>query len=231
MQAAAKERVTLNVFGPELPFMFKVKGGAKDFAWSDLIAQGDVGVGTISQGEGEVIGVGGAFYVADAANPKPRLVTNEMTPSGVVITFAPQKKLRLAGPLDLAGLQDALDKKFVDTETFVYVFKAHAMLSYVEYQLAGPRPTRQIKEGIESGKSQEAVTMGTSKYKASNIAATLVGVRAPAYLNMVFEIPYHIHFIADDKSILGHITALKAAGLEIEWARTDELKVRYWNGK
>jgi alpha-acetolactate decarboxylase len=219
---------TLNVFGPELPFMFPTSEKVKDFSWSQLIASGDTGVGTISNGAGEVIGIDGAFYVATAGRPTPRPVTNEQTPTGAVVTFVPQKTLTLTSPVDLARLQSVLDKLFVDTDTYVYMFKAHGTLSSVEYQLAGPKPTDEIRDGIKSGMSQQAVTIGTPKYIAKNVPGTLVGIRAPTYLNTVFEVPYHIHFLADDKSLLGHVTALEATGLDIAWARSEAISLRYW---
>ena len=55
--SAEEDRITLHLFGPELPFMFEVTGGAQDFAWSELLDWGDAGVETVSQGAGEVIGV------------------------------------------------------------------------------------------------------------------------------------------------------------------------------
>jgi acetolactate decarboxylase len=220
---------TLRVFGPELPFMFPTSQKVKDFSWSQLIASGDTGIGTISNGAGEVMGIDGAFYVATADDPTPQPVTDEQTPTGAVVTFVPQKTLTLTSSVDLAGLQSTLDKQFVDTDTYVYMFKAHGTLSSVEYQLAGPKPTGEILDGIRSGKSQQAVTIGTAKYTAKNVTGTLVGIRAPAYLNTVFEIPYHIHFLADDKSLLGHVTALEATGLDIAWARSEGISLRYWD--
>ena len=227
----AKAPITLYVFGPELPFMFETTGRPLDFAWSDLIASGDTGVGTIAKGAGEVVGIGGEFYVADESNPTPKKISDELTPSGVVATLNPNESFSISSRLDLNGLQKALDEKFVDTDSFVYMFMARGTLSSVEYQLAGPSPSNQVRKGIESGDSQQAVTIGTRKYTAKNVPATLVGIRAPAYLNTVFEIPYHIHFIADDRSLLGHVTGLQAEGLEISWARSDAIAIRYWDTK
>lgn len=227
--SADDDPITLHLFGPELPFMFKVPGGAKDFAWSEVIDWGDAGIGTITQGAGEVIGIDGTFYIADADDPTPRLLSDEMTPSGAVATFKAEQSLTIENSVDLDALQNTLDKHFVDTDTFVYMFRARATLASVEYQLAGPKPSAEIMEQIKAGDSQTAVTIGTPKLDAKNVTATLIGIRAPAYLNTVFEIPYHIHFLAEDKTLLGHITALEASNLEIEWARTDAINIRYWD--
>ena len=154
-----------------------------------------------------------------------------MTPSGAVVTFKPEHSFTIDKTVDLDQLQAALDSQFVDTNTFVFMFRAHATLESVEYQLAGPRPTNEITEGIESGESQKAVTIGTPKYTAKNVEATLLGIRAPLYLNTVFEIPYHIHFLADDRSVLGHVTALEASNLEVGWTQTEAINVRYWKHK
>lgn len=219
----------LLVFGPELPFMFETRGARLDFAWSDLIALGNTAVGTISMGGGEVIGIDDEFFVADSSNPTPRKISSELTPTGVVATFKPAWAFSLPSALDLKALQQALDTRFGDVETFVYLFRADVVLLSVEYQLSGPRPSKAVVETIEAGNSQEAARLGTKKYVKQNIKGTLVGIRAPAYLNTVFEIPYHIHFIADDRSVLGHVTELRAEDLEISWARIDALRLRYWN--
>ena len=42
---------------------------------------------------------------------------------------------------------------------------------------------------ILDGDSQKAVTIGTRKYTAQNIDVTLLGIRAPGYLNTVLEVP------------------------------------------
>lgn len=226
--AADVPAITLHVFGPELPFMFQTARPKRDFRWSALIAMGNTGIGTITHGAGEVIGVDGDYYVANAADPTPRRVSAEKTPSGAVASFKGGRSLSIAGPVDLDGLQSALDAVFVDTETYIYMFRAEGVLQSVTYQLEGPRPDDALRAAIASGKSQKAVTLGTTKHQASNVAATLVGVRAPPYLNTVFEIPYHMHFLAADRSLLGHVTALKAENLQIKWARTEALDLRYW---
>ena len=201
----------------------------KQFAWSELIASGDAGVGTISGGGGEIIGFDGEFFAAVPDNPVPHPVSDELTPTGVVTTFAPEHSMTVPGTVDLSGLQAALDSAFEETETFVYVFKARARLELVEYQLAGPAPSKEVREGILSGRSQEAVTIGTPKRVLRNIDATLLGIRSPTYLNTVFEVPYHIHFLADDKSALGHVTRLQASDINVDWARARDVNVRYWS--
>lgn len=37
-----------------------------------------------------------------------------------------------------------------------------------------------------------------------------------------------MHFLPDDRSLLGHITALKASDLEIGWSRGDAVNIRHW---
>ncbi|MCP4319112.1 MAG: acetolactate decarboxylase [Hyphomicrobiales bacterium] len=58
---------------------------------------------------------------------------------------------------------------------------------------------------------------------------TLLGIRAPSYLNTVLEVPYHIHFLADDKSALGHVTDLQADDLLVEWSRVNAINLHMWD--
>ncbi|WP_419914283.1 acetolactate decarboxylase [Hoeflea sp.] len=224
-------RTTLFVFGPELPFMFNVEDERLDFRWSDLATYGNTAIGTLENGAGEVIAVKREYWVADPTDPTPRALTEEITPSGVVATFVPDRKYTVSTTVDLEALQTILDEQFVDTEAFVYLFRISATLNFVEYQLTNPVPNGEILAQIDAGNSQKAVTIGTQKYTAIDVPATLVGLRAPGYLNTVLQVPYHIHFLADDRSMLGHVTDLEADDLTVEWTRVNAVNIHMWDTK
>ena len=224
-------RTTLYIFGPELPFMFDVEGERLDFAWSDIKTYGRTGLGTLENGAGELIGLDGEYWVADPTDPVPRKLTGEITPSGVLTTFFPTDEETISTTVNLEALQTLLDQRFVDTGTFVYLFRATGTLNFVEYQLSGPVPNGEVLDMIIAGNSQEAATIGTQKYTAENMPVTILGIRAPAYLNTVLEVPYHIHFIADDRSALGHITDLQADDLKIEWTKVNAINLHMWDTK
>ncbi|MEM6461157.1 MAG: acetolactate decarboxylase [Pseudomonadota bacterium] len=222
-------RTTLYVFGPELPFMFDIDGERLDFAWSDIKTFGGTGLGTLENGAGEVIGLNGEFWVADPTDTVPRKLADEITPSGVLATFFPTEKTTISTTVNLEALQTILDEAFGDTEAYAYMFRATGQLNFVEYQLSGPIPNGEILEEINANNSQAAVAIGTEKYDAENIQVTLLGIRAPSYLNTVLQVPYHMHFISDDKSVLGHVTDLEADDLEIEWTRVNAINLHMWD--
>ncbi|WP_136659394.1 acetolactate decarboxylase [Nitratireductor sp. XY-223] len=224
-------RTTLFVFGPELPFMFDIVGERLDFRWADLVTYGNTAIGTLENGAGEVIGINREYWVADPTDPTPRKLTEEITPSGVVATFVPDQKYTVSTTVDLEALQTILDEQFVDTEAYAYLFRISATLDFVEYQLSGPVPNGEILAQIDAGDSQKAATIGTQKYTANDVPATIVGLRAPGYLNTVLEVPYHIHFLADDRSMLGHVTDLQADDLAVEWTRVNAVNIHMWDVK
>jgi len=222
-------RTSLYVFGPELPFMFDIKGKRLDFAWSDIKTFGGTGLGTLENGAGEVMGLKGEFWAADPTDPVPRKLTDEITPSGLLTSFFPTDKANISTTVNLEALQTLLDEQFVDTQAYAFLFTATGRLTFVEYQLTGPVPNGEVLDMITAGNSQKAVTIGTQKYTAQDIEVTLLGVRAPGYLNTVLEVPYHIHFLADDKSALGHVTELQADDLAVEWARVNAINLHMWD--
>ncbi len=222
-------RTSLYVFGPEIPFMFEVDGQVLNFRWSDLRSYGDTAIGTLTEGAGEVIGVDGEYWVADATDPVPRKLTDEVTPAGAVVSFFATDSFRIDNPVDLGALQTVLDDVFADSGTFIYLFRARGTLASVEYQLAGPLPNPEIRRQVEAGDSQAALTIGTRKYTATDVPMTMIGVRAPPHLNTVLQVPYHIHFLADDRSVLGHVTALETDDLTIEWTKVNAVNVHYWD--
>jgi len=222
-------RTSLYVFGAALPFLFPVDGERLNFAWSDLRSYGDTGIGTLTERAGEVIGIDGAYWMADSTDPVPRPVTDEVTPNAMVASFFPSDRFEIENLVDLNAFQTTLDDVFPDADAFLYLFRARGTLNYVEYQLAGAAPSRQVIAGIETGDSQQAVTIGTERMEATDVPMTLIGVRAPAYLDGVMETPYHIHFLADDRSILGHITALEADALSVEWTKVNAVNLHFWD--
>lgn len=222
-------RTSLYVFGPEIPFMFEVDGQALNFRWSDLRSYGDTAIGTLTEGAGEVIGVDGEYWVADATDPVPRKLTDEVTPAGAVVSFFATDSFTINNLVDLAALQTVLDDVFADPGTFIYLFRARGTLASVEYQLAGPLPDPEIRKQVAAGDSQAALTIGTRKYTATDVPVTMIGLRAPPHLNTVLQVPYHIHFLADDRSILGHVTALETDQLTVEWTKVNAVNVHYWD--
>ena len=183
-------RTSLYVFGPEIPFMFETDGQALSFRWSDLRSYGDTALGTLTEGAGEVIGVDGEYWVADATDPVPRKLIDEITPAGAVVSFFAADSFMINNLVDLNALQTMLDDVFDDSGTFIYLFRAMGTLASVEYQLAGPLPNPEIRRRIEAGDSQAALTMGTRKYTAADVPMTMIGLRAPLHLNTILQVPY-----------------------------------------
>ncbi len=227
--SAIGARTSLYLFGPEMPFLFEVNGQKLNFAWSDLRSYGDTGIGTLTDGVGEVIGVDGDFWAADSTDPVPRKLTDEVTPSGAVVSFFPRHQFTIQNTVDLNALQTVLDDVFVDTDAFVYLFRATGTLRFVEYQLTAPPPSPDMIEQIRVGNSQAAMTAGSKRYSATNVPMTMVGLRVPPHLATVMQAPYHIHFLADDRSSLGHVTALDSVDLTIEWVKVNAINVHYWD--
>ena len=222
-------RTSLYVFGTALPFLFEVDGEKLNFVWQDVRSYGGTGIGTLTERAGEVIGVNGAYWMADITDPVPRAVTDEVTPNALVASFFPSDRFEIENLVDLGAFQTVLDDVFADTDTFLYLFRATGTLNFVEYQLAGAPPSSRLAAGIESGDSQRAVTVGTTRFEATDVPMTLVGIRAPAYLDGVMETPYHIHFLADDRSMMGHITALETDALTVEWTKVNAVNLHYWD--
>ena len=229
--SAVGPRTTLFLFGPQLPFMFDIKGQRLDFRWSDLAPYGNTGLGALENGSGMVIGIDREFWVADETDPVPRPLTEETTPSGLVATFIPDNSVDIEASLDLQALQAILDDAFGNTGTYAYMFRLTGIVDALAYQLTSPPPGGAVIEAIAEGDSQAAMTIGTEKFLIENQAVTLIGLRAPAYMNGVLQVPYRIHFIADDKSALGLVTDLLADNLKLEWTRVDAINIHMWDVK
>ena len=206
---------SLYIFGPEIPFMFEIDGRALNFRWSDLRSYGDTAIGTLTEGAGEVIGVDGEY-----GSPMMPIRCRASLPTR---SRLPARSSRSSLPTVSRSTTwwtwrrcRRFSTTSLPTRHFHLPVRAKGTLASVEYQLAGPLPNPEIRRQVAAGDSQAALTIGTQKYTAADVPVTMIGLRAPSHLNTILQVPYHIRFLADDRSILGHVIALEADQLTIE---------------
>ena len=180
-----------------------------DATIGELLAAGDLGVGTLNGLDGELIIVDGEAWQAPAEGPVRRVGDDEMTPFAVVTRFTTDETVEIEAPLEHAELialmeQHAPPKSGCDAVRIDGTFPA-LHLRTVDAQTKPYPPFEQI-------------IADQTEWHYENLRGTLVGFRFPHAADSVEMAGHHLHFISDDRSKAGHVLECAAgpATLRIE---------------
>lgn len=167
-----------------------------DLPLEELRQQGDFGIGTYDNLDGEMVLLGGVFYQVKASGkvvpPDPR----GETPFAAVCAFRPDRIVAVPPGSDLAAVEQWLDRKVPPRNGFCAIridgtFKTMRTRSVP----AQERPYPPLKD----------VAATQPVFDFENVAGTIVGFRCPPYVAGVNVPGYHLHFLSQDGAKGGHI--------------------------
>jgi len=187
-----------------------------DLTIAELLRHGDLGLGTVDLLDGELIVVDGAAWAARSDGRVERVAAETGTPFAVICAFHPEVEAPLAASDDLAGVTRQIDALMPRDAACLAVRidadVAHARLRSVPPQ-TGPTPT--LADAVAS----------QTLFEATGIRAAVVGFRFPRDVEGL-ELPgWHLHLIAEDRSIGGHVLDLAVTGGTIAVEREHDLHV------
>jgi acetolactate decarboxylase len=170
-----------------------------DLTLAELLAHGDLGIGTLQHLDGELIVLDGRCWQVTAAGAVVEPDPATATPFAVVCRFEPAPPVRVRGPLSLGALGGRLDELAPAGEPVVAVrvdgrFRDLTLRSV-------PRqhpPYRPLTE----------VVAHQTTWTVPELRGSLVGFRFPAELQGI-EVPgYHLHVLSEDRTAGGHVIDL-----------------------
>jgi acetolactate decarboxylase len=80
------------------------------------------------------------------------------------------------------------------------------------------------KQDKPHGKPLVEILADRPVYEKVDVSGTLVGFWCPAYIGDINTQGFHLHFIADDRSIGGHLIDFEASSLVIQYDIKTEYK-------
>ena len=167
-----------------------------DLPLEELRQQGDFGIGTYDNLDGEMVLLGGVFYQVKASGkvvpPDPR----GETPFAAVCAFRPDRTVAVPPGSDLATVEQWFDREVPPRNGFCAIridgtFKTMRTRSVP----AQERPYPPLKD----------VAATQPVFDFENVAGTLVGFRCPLFVAGVNVPGYHLHFLSQDGTKGGHI--------------------------
>jgi acetolactate decarboxylase len=172
--------------------------GLYDGEWScaEVLARGDLGLGTFDQLDGEMIVLDGRCYRAQSDGNVVPVVSSEKTPFACVTFFDTDLAVSNLTAGSMAGLAAALDQQ-LPSANLVYALRLDGTFAYVKTRSV-PRQTKPFRLLTEIVKTQPT-------FEWKNVRGTLLGFRFPIFAKELNVAGWHLHFITADRQHGGHV--------------------------
>lgn len=163
---------------------------------SELVRDGDFGIGTFDQLDGELVILDGEVYQGEATGTVKRPPLSTTTPFAVVTRIGNTPREALTPGKTIAALEAELDARHPQMNSFLAVrvdgeFASLTMRSVPRQRPPFPTLTEVVKH--------------QSVWTHDRVAGTLVGFRCPKWTGGINVPGYHWHFISNDRKLAGHV--------------------------
>jgi acetolactate decarboxylase len=175
-----------------------VYDGALSF--KELKTHGDFGIGTIDGLDGEMLALVGNYYQIKTDGVAYPVSDNMTTPFATVTYFKADEGYRLEKPMNLTALEQYLDRD-LPSENFFYAIQVNGNFSYLK--------VRSVPKQEKPYRKLADVVSNQTVFEFKNVSGTLVGFKTPEYVSGINVPGYHLHFIALNRSIGGHVLELE----------------------
>ncbi len=189
---------------------------------SELLAHGDIGLGTFADVDGEMIVLDGSCYRAMEHGDVVLAEPDRGVPFSAVCTMKDSEPIEF-GQVDCieklkTALNDTIDSHFG-------LNSMHMARIDGEFELVDARS----ESGYESVHVDLKTILGKTQkaFKFENIKGTLVCVYFPDYMDGINASGWHLHFVSEDRKHGGHVfeIKLKHGSGQISKINTIELKL------
>ena len=186
---------------------------------SELLKQGDHGLGTFNGLNGEMVVIDHTVY---RVTPEWEVVEADddiRIPYTIVSFFEPEKSISLGRRenMDYEKLISMTDTLLPSSNRF-YAFRIKGNFSYMKCGGVDRQERPYDKTILE-------ILADRPVYEKEDISGTLVGFWCPAYIGDINTQGFHLHFLADDLSMGGHVMEFIASSLEIQYDVKEGYKI------
>jgi acetolactate decarboxylase len=171
-----------------------------DMTCRSLLKQGDLGIGTFNDLDGEMVVLDGKLHQvkADGKVYEPELSVR--TPFAAVCCFKSDIEFSIETGSDFAKVEELISDH-ASNQNLIYAIK-------ITGQFRSMR-TRSVPRQNKPYPPLSEVTAHQPEFAMENITGTIVGFRFPAYVKGINMPGYHMHFISSDHTRGGHILSFE----------------------
>lgn len=187
-------------------FVNKVFDG--DLTVKELKKRGDIGLGSYTKLDGELIMLEGIPYRVREDGS----VTIPSNDDKIVYVdaafFEPDFSFEINQSIDFDSLRQIINSKLPTLNQF-YSLKIKGDFDYIKCGGLN-KQEKPYTEGLDSLIPKRPVFEGT------NVKGTIVGFYCPDFIGNINVAGYHFHFISDNKKLGGHVMSLNVKKLHVE---------------
>ncbi|HLN19892.1 MAG TPA: acetolactate decarboxylase [Bacteroidales bacterium] len=180
-----------------------------DMKISELKKHGDFGLGTFNTMDGEMIVLDKVVYrvAKDGTIVEPSDQT--LIPYSVVTNYSEDDTLKLNGECDYNALKSFVDRR-IPSKNLFYAFRIRGEFDYIKCGGASAQEK-------PYDKSLNEILATRPVYEKNNVKGTLIGFWCPSFIGDINTQGFHLHFLAEDHSIGGHLMEFKARSLDLSY--------------
>ena len=166
----------------------------------ELLQEGDTGLGTFEDVNGEMILMDGHCYRADQDGNVTEIPHETGVPFSAVAKFCGEQELLLKDILDITSLRTELTRKIEERFGLnsMHVVRIDGVFEKVDARSEAPYKSHHVTLKEVLGMTQKAFIF-------ENIRGSLVGVYFPDYMDGINMPGWHLHFLSEDRSKGGHV--------------------------
>jgi len=183
----------------------------------EMLADGDFGIGTFNQLEGELILLDGKVFQA-LADGKVRPADLEgSTPFSAVTFFDEDGRMEDVSAATLQHLDELLDDRLPHRNS-PYAVRIDGDFDQLTLRSV-PAQSEPFPLLVDVVKRQ-------SVWEKTNVRGTLVGFRCPSWVGTLNVPGYHWHFLSDDRTVGGHVLGCVFRGATVRYDECGSLLIR-----
>jgi len=175
----------------------------------EALNEGDFGLGTFNQLDGELILFEGIVYRAAYNGTVAVVEESQRTPFIAVTHFESEDAFELVADLqDLSysELKTTLDQA-IPSENLFYAIQVEGTFNSLKY--------RSVPAQVKPYPPLAVVVKEQSVFEVENATGVLVGFRCPAYSSGINVPGYHFHFLSEDRKSGGHVLEMKTGPITV----------------
>ena len=176
-----------------------------NYTYGELKQQGNFGMGTFLNYDGEMVALNGQFYQMLADGHIKQVLDDQIVPFADVTDFHPTISESLPTISSYAELAKKLQASFAN-KNIPYAIKIDGVFKFVKLRAVRKQAPR---TRLANAAKNQVV------FSFSNVKGTLVGFWVPEYLSGVAVTGLHLHFIDENHQLGGHVLDLSLSNGEL----------------
>lgn len=186
----------------------------------ELCQNGDIGLGTFDQLNGELILLDGEAYRATGDGSVETVPASETTPFAVATHMHTDITEALCGVADMDALQSKLNSLVnLRGKNRFYMIRIDGVFDEINVRSV-PGQTEPYRPLVEVLEQEQTF------FNFANVEGSIVGLYCPAYMSYLNAMGWHMHFISKDRTAGGHLLGIKIANATLTLCDIDTLEVK-----